>query len=812
MVRYSILSNDIKILTDDSFITEHLKNGIKLIFICDKNQAQDLRVAYEKYLIAGLLHLHINTGIAMPIITIEDGCFENVSKCDFDMLCKYTPTFNSEQYAIEHAPYDKDIIVKAGAGTGKTTVIIDRILFLLHIVPELKLSEIGMITFTNEATTNMKHKLQKVLLKRYRATGAIKYVKMLEEQSKVDIRTIHSFSREVIKELGAIVGYGNNPGLKSYKYEKSQLIYDVLNDFYKMNRGEVAEKLGLPLQDLEKIITYFWQHIDNLGMKDCELIEMDWGRPTDTASIKLQETLKKSLGVLVERYNELKLKKDAIAVGDIVRELQNIMAYGEKMSLKHMTLKYLFVDEFQDSDNAQIRSMTMLKDVLGLKLFVVGDVKQSIYRFRGAVETSFEQLIKNLNASEPLAVYSLIRNYRTHADVLNQLNDKFEIWDKLGLLNENDRLEPQVIGDGKINVHKLIGKSSVIYNELKNVLTETIADCIEYSRTNSLMERDEQKVTVLTRANFQLEYIRKLCEAENIPCYIRQEGSFYSSPAVLDFYAMVKAFLFYKNPKHLFEYIQSSYIPFEVDFQKLQSYDSGSDEQYNWLVGMLDYEQWDKYLKEFRFRPVLAVLRDIADNSSPEKIYAEYRAEQLDMSKENAERQKAIDMKQYSSNLEKLFHIIRGSFSGSMASLYNIYEFLRLKISTDKIEDEPDVSETVSCECVHGMTVHKAKGLEFDTVIIPFTDYDFLRQRQLTVVIDEAEYPHKCGWRYKELKSSNVYSNEYFSYCYEKECENIRREEARLLYVALTRTIRRLEYFDIECAGENTWSRMLRSR
>ncbi len=51
-------------------------------------------------------------------------------------------------------------MVKASAGTGKTTVMIDRILYLMHMVPDLDMSEIFMITFTNEATNQMNDRLQ----------------------------------------------------------------------------------------------------------------------------------------------------------------------------------------------------------------------------------------------------------------------------------------------------------------------------------------------------------------------------------------------------------------------------------------------------------------------------------------------------------------------------------------------------------------------------------------------------------------------------------------------------------------------------
>ena len=59
-------------------------------------------------------------------------------------------------------------------------------------------------------------------------------------------------------------------------------------------------------------------------------------------------------------------------------------------------MKYLFIDEFQDSDLSQIMVAALLVKLMGAKLFVVGDVKQSIYRFRGATDQSFDILKRDL--------------------------------------------------------------------------------------------------------------------------------------------------------------------------------------------------------------------------------------------------------------------------------------------------------------------------------------------------------------------------------------------------------------------------------
>ena len=86
--------------------------------------------------------------------------------------------FNAEQFLVEHSR-SRNIIVKASAGTGKTSVMIDRILFLIDS-KDVRLSDIVMITFTNEATNQMYPRLQSEFLRRYRVTGNKKFLRLLE--------------------------------------------------------------------------------------------------------------------------------------------------------------------------------------------------------------------------------------------------------------------------------------------------------------------------------------------------------------------------------------------------------------------------------------------------------------------------------------------------------------------------------------------------------------------------------------------------------------------------------------------------------
>lgn len=71
-----------------------------------------------------------------------------------------------------------------------------------------------------------------------------------------------------------------------------------------------------------------------------------------------------------------------------MRDLQEVLM-DKNTPEPDLSMKYLFIDEFQDSDLSQIKVATILVRLLGARLFVVGDVKQSIYRFRGANDQAF---------------------------------------------------------------------------------------------------------------------------------------------------------------------------------------------------------------------------------------------------------------------------------------------------------------------------------------------------------------------------------------------------------------------------------------
>ena len=177
------------------------------------------------------------------------------------------------------------------------------------------------------------------------------------------------------------------------------------------------------------------------------------------------------------------------------------------------------------------------------------------------------------------------------------------------------------------------------------------------------------------------------------------------------------------------------------------------------------------------------------------------------------------DALQYQANLEKLMEILERNLSGDKVSIYDVYKFLKLNIATNREETEAEVVtdkeqsqnlyRTILC-----ITVHKAKGLEFDTVIIPFTNRTFPTWDQTEIIIDPVG--RRVGWNYtgdKERKNRRLkypaMRNSLYAELKEIDVASSKREETRILYVAMTRAIHNLICIVPDSKNENTWASLI---
>ena len=145
-----------------------------------------------------------------------------------------------------------------------------------------------------------------------------------------------------------------------------------------------------------------------------------------------------------------------------------------------------------------------------------------------------------------------------------------------------------------------------------------------------------------------------------------------------------------------------------------------------------------------------------------------------------------------------------------MTSIFNIEEFLRVKIATDNTVDVRKLDSTNEKSFLQCSTVHKAKGLEYDYVVLDKLTNSFISYKPVDVIIRMDDNKVKVG--FKVVLNEDEYQNSYYLDYLKDEKSEIIGEEARLLYVAMTRCKKEL-YLNasgvIGTEGLNSWKNLI---
>lgn len=792
-------------------ITVWLLSGVKVIWFASDSSVKELKDENKEF--ADLFFLqtyHIDIDLKAIIFDGEDK--DGV----LPAIAKACPIFNSAQYLVEHCKADEHIVVQASAGTGKTTVMIDRIMYLMHMVPDLHMSEIYMITFTNDATNEMNRRLQDRLMSKYHLTNERKYLRWLEEQSQMKISTIHSFAYSMLKEYGINEGFTKRLKLRSFNHESKELIYDIL-DQHTDNKRTIEKQIGLPLYQANTMVNAYWRKFTGLGISKADVSLMDWGRPVDEASEAFHRLLSGVVEEVDRKFYKIKQKEDAIGLNDIMRNLQEVLM-SDEIPAPDINMKYLFIDEFQDTDISQIRIASLLAKYLCATLFVVGDVKQSIYRFRGANAKAFqifERDMKEMGQKDPVH-FSLVNNYRTGAELMYELESMFKGMDSLDYLDYKTNVVPFNKDDSYFE-YVPGEKKDYIDAQIVGIVSDKLNDLVSRVEKSGKETNEKDRVTVLVRYNSHLDRIAKCLRESGIPVEVRKDGSFYNTEAVRDFYSMICSYMYADEPKYMFTYLMSPYAGNiePIDVNEMERLNGDREKLTGYLQKYVNQTMWPHYYKELRLQPVMSVLKEMVDQGNIIDVYISMIKSRLKSIKEPVWEEKRIiaeakrRAKSYQANLEKLLEILQRNMGSEKVSLYDVYHFLKLNIATNRDEGEAKVDSKDDYTSVLCMTAHKSKGLEFDTVIIPYTNGPFMTNIETEIIIDPLT--RKVGWKYgeDEKRQTAAMQNNYYAELKKADVWSCHQEEARILYVAMTRAIHACIVVVPWTNRNNTWAYML---
>ena len=761
------------------------------------------------------------------IIDEKKSVLEEISECS---------RFNIEQFYVEHADPEKNILIKAGAGTGKTYTMISRIAFICYSQNtsiQSMADRIVMITFTNEAADQMEEKLKAYFRNCYLLTSRREYLEIISKIDYMQISTIHSYAKNLIELLGTEFGYGIDIGITSSEYNRRKKISDMLDKYIASQKvlygDSYTEELGMPIYAIRDNILSFIEKLHNKSVDVPNISAACFGTAhSDGSAQKLHELLAHIIPEVEKEYSEELLNENRLHLSTMMSMLHRFISNPDSQArigeLRNGNTQFMFVDEFQDTDDTQIETLLSIASLLDYRMFVVGDIKQCIYRFRGAKEKAFDKLPISVHPEE-WNEYSLRRNYRTDSHLLELFDKSFSVWGKgdeeLLTYSEEDRL----IGSKDYNGY-LHGKEKAFYHNIQiNKESDRIPalkDEIQRIQKRIAFEegkgkhfsQKEKTIAILVRENWQAEMVRTECARQGISVQTNTGGDLYMSQPAIDMLTLVNALLHFDEADYLYSLISSNFFNLDIPkanlYEKRQEIRKGSwrakateKDQTNYLIRFMNKkltdiigkdDDWDHIVASLRTKPVLQVIREIYSALEPWKNYSSNKWKQH----------------YYQLNVDLLYEQLINACNTDRLTIATLQEHLYnsivAKVSVDSRIPGND-SEQGLIQCI---TVHKSKGLEYGYVILPFCSFaiDYIKPSQLHVSTETDESgAFNIGYSLYVEETKNTIENDYYNEVTEKAEKE--REETRILYVAMTRAIMSFSWIELSGKTSLSWQSLI---
>ena len=759
-----------------------------------------------------MLELAVLPDLTEKLGWVVDGFATNALDLNLDILGKAEDAggINFHQYRVVHASLKENILVTAGAGTGKTETMSERIVFLLSTYSEpggdenqnpitLSLSEMVLMTFTREAALEIRKRLSSTLILRRRLAGrcVMPTVSWLLDLSMTQIGTIHAYAKKLLQETGTNIGLTPNFRVSNSTIDFRRLIHNALNEGLEALYNSDYKEMIPAAHEWEDFVDQLWGQLSNNGWRISD-DEIDWGSGKDEIQNRIVALVSSSLKNLSESFSDFCLRNQLLATNDLVpKALDSISASVGGMKILP---RFIFVDEFQDTDSTQMDFILKIQSQSKAKLFVVGDAKQGIYRFRGAEGSAFTELRDRVRdrGYEELIEFPLVRNFRTDGVLLNSLHP---IFDQLGKL----KLLPYTTAD------QLLANPS--RQDFGTTYTLSVAkgrierlESVE-KRVRSWRESESGKeIALLCRDNWQAVEIRDHLISKDIPCELSIKGNFYQSPVVLEFRILLESLCNPSNYASLLELLETRWSggivhgqpPVGLSSAELGYWDSEVTGFLSWRdrfasivqgqtfdIGDLDIlrRRIESLSELSKKRSPIVFLFSLGRTFTPESCTAPN-----DIPGDDTE------LRRYRRGWDHLISILDSRFGRTPTTLHGVLDWLRIQIATNTSEDEPITAEDLLGK-VTALTVHKAKGLEFGHVLIPYSDKQFApkKKRKIRASAIRNQTEKAFLWEWSPGDRSPVFTNSDGAPAWRIDDEEAVKEEARLFYVALTRAKFQLE-------------------
>jgi len=647
------------------------------------------------------------------------------------------------------------LLVIAGAGTGKTKTISSKIAYLI----EKKLAEPSQIlalTFTDKAAEEMEQR-----------------VDLLVDYGLIDtwISTFHGFGDRILREEAMLAGIDPEYKLLS-QAEQVMLFRDNLFEF----ELDILRPTTNPTKHIENLISLFSRAKDeNISPEEYLKYANSLLSKTKSKVNKHQAKTEKEIALAYNKYEELKKKHGFLDFSDQVYLTHKLLKENSSLLEKYRKqFKYLLVDEFQDTNYIQYLLIKLIAgDGKKVNLTVVGDDDQSIYKFRGASLSNILEFKNDYPESKQIV---LTKNYRTKQNILDKAYQliKNNNPDRLEVKNKISKKLTSQIGKGSNPELKVFDK---IQNEA-DWISEKIKNLVKKKDTNY------KDIAILVRANSQAEEFIRSLNKEGLPWTFSGQSGLYQEEEIKLLTSFLRSIASNNDDLSLY-FLANSFIYQIPSDDLIDCFDQArkSNNSLYWtLKSQFDNNQC-KLPKE-GLQKIEKLISDInqyrqmAKTEPAGQILYQFLDDKRVFEKLTEEESVESEIK--IKNIAKFFDRLK-EFERIVSDnkVINLVEYLDSIIEAG---DNPESKEfDPDLDAISILTVHSAKGLEFDSVFIGSLTSDRFPSRKRSAGL---ELPDRF---IKEILPKGDFHQQ---------------EERRLFYVGMTRAKNNLFLsFSYDCGG-----------
>lgn len=659
-------------------------------------------------------------------------------------------------------------IILAGAGTGKTFTIVEKI---KHLITKkiYKPEKIVCITFSNEAANNLLFRVRNAL--------------ELETEKEPIIKTFHAFSSVLLKKHGGKIRIDKNFTVLDSD-EAKVILHTSLkipaNDCPRyINEIGKAKDLGIKIENIENyleeknVLSYqtLKEKLETLQIKAHTLDKKDFKnrKKEDEEEIKKISKfleLRKFINSW-QAYEKIKIKENYQDYADLNTNALKLLKEFPEIAQEY---DYIIVDEFQDTNKIQLDFLFSL--AVKNNITVVGDLNQSIYRFRGAYKENFVLFKEHFKVADN-EIFNLDKSFRSPNKILRTAH-------KLITLNYQNPLDSFLIENAK----SVEGSHIEVY-QLKNSQEEA-RKCFEIIENEIKNGKKPEDICIIYRTHQQGEIIKRVLELKNLPYYSLNKKSLLKYDAIKltkDFLTIINNItkeekgglhewwdLVYQNNFSEQDLIEIGKFMHEKRISK-----NVSKELFSSLENLNLTSEGKIKVKSIIEK--IKILLPSSKKSLTEILEEVYKV--LGIMQTEKEYEPEIML-----NLNKFYELASNYSKKSYSNLSSFLNYLEI---LEKLNIQIDSAE-IEKEGVRIMSAHATKGLEFKTIILTnLAEKRFpIEKTRNNSLIPLELYPEikNC------LETLDEKQKEIFIEKYEKE--NQMFDERRLCYVAFTRAKEKL--------------------